>query len=291
MSRKFQIARNILIILLVAGMYMLTLMWGGEFLTKEALFEHWEKSKHYGPAEKILLDYTTPEGKSMVFAKYEDRVGTMYCEKDGPFWKLATGATVYVGRDDETWKNGTGYQSGHILAAYGWTPHEETEEVFFYMRENITDDKHLTDTVPVNNDGFFFRSYYDEYKDKKIRADLVMMPYLEGRDAEGNVIWRSGNYMHGSGGKYKALNVDENLKSYTPEIHIIDGKLTFDYSKTSLDIPAEPLEFEEKDGYITCLNHKFTVFSQGAFMYTGSGPEGPALEGVEPGTVFASSWT
>lgn len=288
MSRKMQILRNILLIIAGLSLVLLYFIWKGYYFSKDSLFDRWEEIYHYGPAEKILLDYTTPEGKSMVFAKYEDRVGTMYCEKAGPFWKLAYGATVHVGHDNEKWKNGEGYQSGHIMAAYGWTPHEETKEVFFYMRENITDEKHLTDTVPVDRDGFFFKNYYDEYKDSEIIRGLVMMPYLEGRDAEGNVIWRSGNYMNGSAGKYKAVNVGESLKSSAPEIHIIDDRLTFDYSKTSMDIPAEPLEFEEKDGYITCLNHKFTVFSQSALMYTGSGPEGPALEGVEPGTVFAS---
>lgn len=290
MSRKIQILRNILLILAGLSLVMMYFMWNGYYFSKEALFRNWEKLYHYGPAEKILLDYTTPEGNSMVFAKYEDGVGTMYCKKTGPFWKLSNGATVNVSGNG-AWADGEGYQSGHIMAAYGWTPHEETEEVFFYMRENILDEKHLVDSAPVDHNGFFFKSYYEECKDKAIRAGLVMMPYLEGRDAEGNVIWRSGSYMHGSAGKYKALNVDENLKSSTPEIHIIDGKLTFDYSKTSMGIPAEQLEFEEKDGYITCLNHKFTVLSQGAIMYTGSGPEGPALEGVEPGTVFASSWT
>ena len=290
MSRKFQIARNILIILLVVGMYMLTLMWGGGFLTKEALFEHWERINHYGPAEIILLDYTTPEGKSMVFAKYDDGVAAMGCEKEGLFWKLSNSAT-YVGKNDEAWKNGEGYQSGHIFAAYGWTPHKETEEVFFYLRENVIDEKHLVDSVQVDHNGFFFKSYYDEYKNKEMRSLNVMMPYLEGRDAEGNVIWRSGYYMHGSAGRYKALNVDENLKNVTPEIDIFGDRMIFDYSNTSLDIIPEGFDFEEEEGYITCLNHKFTVLSQGAMIYTGSGPEGPALEGVEPGTVFASSWT
>ena len=72
MSRKIQIAKNVFIILIVLAIYMFTMMWAGGFLSKEELFEHWERANHYGPAEKILLNYETPDGRAVIFAKYKD---------------------------------------------------------------------------------------------------------------------------------------------------------------------------------------------------------------------------
>ena len=285
MSRNVHILKNTLLLLAGLGLILLYFMWNGFYFSKDALLSDWEKSNHYGPSQRVLLDYTTPDGESLVFVKYENGVGVMSCQRIGFMWKQGS-RDMYMNGSQEHFHNGVAYQSGQIKAVYGWTPYEETEEVFFYFREDITDARHVTGTAAVDGSGFFFESCYDAYSDAEIIDTTFMAPYLEGHDAEGNVLWRSGIYAEGSGGIYTAENAEN-----TPEIRIVDGMLTFDYSKTEYDITAEPLEFEEKDGYITCLNHSFTVFSQGAFMYTGSTPDGPALEGVEPGTVFASNWT
>ncbi|MBQ4650143.1 MAG: glycoside hydrolase family 11 protein [Firmicutes bacterium] len=198
MSRKYKTIRNISIIFAVAVVCFLINLWSGEFLSKDALFRHWEKENHYGAAEKILLDYETPDGKKgLVIGKYDGGIGVMSCVNRGFGWELNGYPNAFIDCSSERRRNGEGQFTTHINGAYGWTPVEETEEVFFYMAERWIDDKPLTDVAKVDDDGFFYKIYDEERSVYTGSGSTTYIHYLEGRDKDRNVIWTSGRQPDG----------------------------------------------------------------------------------------------
>jgi len=292
MSRKIQIAKNVFIILIVLAMYMFTMMWAGGFLSKEALFEHWERANHYGPAEKILLNYETPDGRAVIFAKYKDNFYFRSCEKKGLLWREARGPNGIITVDSDGAKKGSGFYSNFINAVYGMTSVEETNEIFFYMDADFIENKPLVDVVEVGEDGFFFKKYDDErltYTDTIAGTDI---PYLEGRDAEGNVMWESGELINNINdqGVFRAIYPDyeDEEKNNLPELRFrkgIESEINLNYNDISTyeDVTGT-CRFEE--GHIVYENHRFKIMYLNGLRYEGTDNGDPNLEGVKPGTVF-----
>ncbi|MBQ4650142.1 MAG: hypothetical protein IJB73_05515 [Firmicutes bacterium] len=285
MNRKMKTIRNILI--LIAGLVIILAyyLWNGYFLSKEALIYKWEKENHYGHAGKIILDYTTPEGYSMTFVRYEDGVGVVSCNKKGFLWKYNGGEDKYINcLQNDMYTEGMGYQSESISSVYGWTPHEDTEEVFFFMEHDVYGNRCVTDVIPVDRDGFFFKNY-EKTNEADTFAGTVFIPYLEGRDEAGNILWRAGPYNLGSAGEYRPVSSTDAAEAVINKIHIYDGKMTFYYDEND---ESETFDCKEEDGYITCLDYKFKVLDQGHFMYIGSDDKSTFPAGIEEGTFFTS---
>lgn len=290
MSRKIQIARNILIIVIVIGLYLLVQLWAGAFLSKEALFEHWERSMHYGPAEKILLDYETDDNKAVIFAKYENGIGILGCERKGILWNVAKGPSDILTCDSKRFKNGEGGFATIINAAYGWTPVEGTEEVLFYMGEHWIDDKPVIGTAEVEKNGFFFKAFDRSRSTYSGSGSVTYLQYLAGFDKDGNIIWQSGGSNNISDwgvfrASYHEFTVEEEKN--LPEIRFdaYRRKIELNYKETSeYDDATGTFEFGE--GCIMYGNHRFNILYNDALMYEGNMEGGPELEGVKPGNVF-----
>ena len=290
MSRKIQIAKNVFIVALVLGLYLLVQLWAGGFLSKEALFEHWERAHHYGPAEKILMECEMPDGKAVIFARYEEGIGILSCEKQGLIWTTTSGPSGLLQCTSEKRKNGEGGFATIINAAYGWTPVEETKEVLFYMGERWIDDKALVDVAEVDENGFFFKKYDESRSVYSGSGSVTYLQYLAGFDEDGNIIWKSGgaNNIIDWGvfrASYPEFTVEE--ENNLPEIRFdaYRRKIELNYKETSeYDDVTGTFEFDE--GFIMYGNHRFNILYNDAIMYAGNMEGGPELEGVKPGTVF-----
>ena len=169
---------------------------------------------------------------------------------------------------------------------------EETNEIFFYMDADFIENKPLVDVVEVGEDGFFFKKYDDErltYTDTIAGTDI---PYLEGRDAEGNVMWESGELINNINdqGVFRAIYPDyeDEEKNNLPELRFrkgIESEINLNYNDISTyeDVTGT-CRFEE--GHIVYENHRFKIMYLNGLRYEGTDNGAPNLEGVKPGTVF-----
>ena len=193
MSRTKKTVINILI-LAVTLLYVVTfaLPHNGYFSSLEEMLELELEGLYYGECEKILKTYETPAGNGMAIGICDGYLAACEGNKVLLWWKMDD---IYSWTNNSgLYKNGIGGFIEGVNAVCGYTTDTETVEVMYYANVIVSPEKKETiiDIVPVDENGFFFGEYYERFENEKVDGGYCV--YLEGRDAEGNVIWTAGGY-------------------------------------------------------------------------------------------------
>jgi len=193
MSRTKKTIINLALVLLFAVyIFVFFLPQNNYFYSLEEMFELKMRGSLYGPGGSIIMTHESPDGHSFVAGKYEDEFIMMEAARKGiwwtpermQFWDDANGMAV----------EGAAFFMPGAKIVFGYSRVPETVEVE-YLFQYISPGKNaavLTDTAEVNEEGFFFCDYYERYKD--VKTDIDWCTYIEGRNADGEVIWSCGGF-------------------------------------------------------------------------------------------------
>lgn len=181
-------------ILLSAAILYVIICLSDIYFTQRELFDANERGGHYGPSEEILVVEQNPDGYGIVVGRLEDG-GYSILEmkrKWGVFWGMPGGGIIgrhYLRQDVEV------VFLSRTKCILIMSQNRNIKEVYFELRikdgEDILYEKETA--VSLDENGFAFLDSYDETADIDFLNDYHiydMLPaYMEGRDADGNVIW------------------------------------------------------------------------------------------------------
>ena len=171
-----------------------------------------ETGLRYGPSEEILLTYDRADGSQIIVGRWMDGLSVVPVERYlGVFWRMPKGTVV------------EGYQSMRydvdgLVTAENWilglSRIPEVSEVnclvVVYDEEERKEVIAAEVTLPVNEEGFFCQ---------KLDLELVeptdygySISYLEGRTADGDVVFRhgtdeNGNFFQGTGDRFSEVRI------------------------------------------------------------------------------------
>lgn len=184
----------------------------GLYFTEEGAFHSVETGLRYGPSEEILLTYDREDGSQIIVGRWNDGLSVVPVERYlGLFWRMPLGTYV------------EGYQSMRydvdgLVTAENWilglSRIPEVSEVdclvVVYDEEERKEVIAAEATLPVNEEGFFCQ---------KLDLELVeptdygySISYLEGRTADGDVVFRhgtdkTGNFFQGTGDRFSEVRI------------------------------------------------------------------------------------
>ncbi len=181
------------IIYLLVSAFLLYYLTGvfGLFLTPENLMRANEKGMHYGPSE-ILMKHKTPDGHCIMVGKLENGYSIFEMERIlGIFW----GRSKHIHEDfNEAYdfQNHRVYFSSDTRTLVVMLQNTDVRELDFegrFERNHITVWEDVV-TIPVSKDGMAVLDMSEMLGDTGELNLNAPDPYsLEGRDAEGNVIY------------------------------------------------------------------------------------------------------
>lgn len=159
MNRKKETLIYILAVIILFGVFM---KFGGRYFTPAAVARANELGLHYGPSQKVLLEYKGSENDVLVIGKVDDRSLSVIPAKRsfGIFWRLKGGGISGLSAIDYDEDKVAAWYSSNFQLAYGITDLKEADSVQFSVeyKNNEMEDFALNDgyTAKVDEDGFFY---------------------------------------------------------------------------------------------------------------------------------------
>lgn len=186
MSRKKKLAVNLGLIVLLG--YLLLNINDLYFSQKDLLRVH-ERANHYGPSEEILVCHENPEGMGLVAGRLEDgNFSAFTTERAFGIFVRSTGGGILPSSEDVTIWMCTKQQCTLIVSQ-----NPAIKEVYFQYKaekDPYGSDIIVEETVVLDSRGFAF---LDDYGKQKYEGRITgYTEYVEGRDADGTILWTSG---------------------------------------------------------------------------------------------------
>lgn len=193
MNRKKQILIFILIIPLLLTFFM---RMNGYFFTAEGVLHATERGLLYGPSDRILAELPVADGGRLMLGRVKGGISAIPVQRRWAIlWGMKDG---YISGYQPCEKEVSAFSfAGKTVA--GISTHPEVSQVFCrleYRGENSSVDDTLTSevTMTVDEEGFFL----GDWRDSMEMGDYIFICYTEGRNAEGEVIYRDGVAPDGS---------------------------------------------------------------------------------------------
>ena len=189
MKRKRKLFMNLCLIVLLV--YMLVFRIGDLYFTQTGLLRVHERAIHRGPSEEILIWHENPDGMGLVVGLLADGSYSAFTtERAGGIFQRYTGGCLLRYDEDVVVCIFTKQKCVLIVS---WNP--EIKEVYFQYEAGKghygpNAEKLQEETVTLDRRGFAF---LDLYGKETVQGQISpYTEYIEGRDADGNVVWTSG---------------------------------------------------------------------------------------------------
>ena len=189
MKRKRKLFVNLCLIGLLV--YMLVFCIGDLYFTQTGLLRVHERAIHRGPSEEILVQHENPDGMGLVVGLLEDGSYSAFTtERVGRIFLTSAGGGVLKPYEDVSISI---YTEPRCVLIVSCNP--EIKEVYFQYvvgkgHYGPNAEKLQEETVTLNHSGFAF---LDLYGKETVQGQISSYTeYIEGRDADGNVVWTSG---------------------------------------------------------------------------------------------------
>lgn len=159
MNRKKETLIYILAVIILFRVFM---KFGGRYFTPAAVARANELGLHYGPSQKVLLEYKGSENDVLVIGKVDDRSLSVIPAKRSfeIFWRLKGGGISGLSAIDYDEDNAAAWYSSNFQLAYGITDLKNADSVKFsieYKNNDMADfAKNNGYTAKVDEDGFFY---------------------------------------------------------------------------------------------------------------------------------------
>lgn len=189
MKRKRKLFVNLCLIGLLV--YMLVFRIGDLYFTQKGLLHAHERAIHRGPSEEILVRHENPDGMGLVVGLLADGSYSAFTtERVGRIFLTYAGGGVL--KPDEDVSISIYTEPRCVLIVSG---NPEIKEVYFQYvvgkgHYGPNAEKLQEETVTLDRRGFAF---LDLYGKETVQGQISpYTEYIEGRDADGNVVWTSG---------------------------------------------------------------------------------------------------
>ncbi|WP_304509690.1 hypothetical protein [Anaerotignum sp.] len=183
MKRK----KEIVIFMILIPLLLFSFLRLGEYrFSAEGIFYAYERGLGYGPSEKILGEYELAEGGKLILGKWEGNLSAVTVKRAfGVLWKkMNDGIAGCYSRNKVV--SAYTFNEGEIM---GLSLNPEIREVYCRIEYGDFENPSIQEvTLPVNHDGLIWGEW--EYQDNEdVYQDIA---YLEGRNSDGEVIYRDG---------------------------------------------------------------------------------------------------
>lgn len=209
MKRGKQIIIFLLLIVLCAG---ISFCRQGLYFTEEGAFHSVETGLHYGPSEEILLTYDREDGSEIIVGRWMDGLSVVPVERYlGIFWRMPRGTMVEGYRSMQ-------YDVDGLVTAENWilglSRLSEVTEIYclvvVYDEEERKEVIAADVTFPVNEKGFFCQKL--DLEPVETTDYSYSIGYLEGRNADGDVVFRHGTdengiFYQGTGDRFSEVQI------------------------------------------------------------------------------------
>lgn len=183
MSRKRQLAINLIIIVALSFFYMRSFE---RYFFPEGVFYASEKGLLYGPSEEILMKYENGDGSTIIVGRCGDSLSAVSAERK-LFWLWGQASGPMTGLVQPNYENGESMvfvyhsESGIIM---GLTNNTDAAYVHVLIYDWERDKEYAEYDIPVEENGFFFM-------DGALKADEEIFAYTASAvDRDGNVLER-----------------------------------------------------------------------------------------------------
>ncbi len=159
MNRKKETLIYILAVIILFGVFM---KFGGRYFTPASVARANELGLHYGPSQKVLLEYKGIENDVLVIGKVDDRSLSVIPAKRslGIFWRLEGGGISGLSAIDYDDDKVAAWYSSNFQLAYGITDLKNADSVKFSVEYKNNDMADFAEndgyTAKVDGDGFFY---------------------------------------------------------------------------------------------------------------------------------------
>jgi hypothetical protein len=187
MNRK----KEIIIFIILIPLLLFSFMRLGEYhFSAEDVFYACEKGLLYGPSEKILGEYEIEEGGKLIVGKCQGNLSVIPVQRAfGVLWKLKSGGVVNGLVDCKNVVTARLFRGGKVM---GLAAQKEISEVYCRIEYgdygNDENPSIQEMTMTVDQDGFFYGIWSTQIQEDTFQY----IAYIEGRNAQGNVIYQDG---------------------------------------------------------------------------------------------------